>query len=106
MHTDRKNTIVGGHQRVKVWQSIGNTTVPTVEVNLSLKEEQELNIRLNRNQGEFDFDILANMFEVEDLIDWGFETWELGVTAEPEQNDLSKEIKTLCQQRKRNQIIS
>jgi hypothetical protein len=58
---------------------LGNTTVPTVEVSLEFKAEQELNVRLNKNTGGWDFDILANLFEKDDLIDWGFENFELGL---------------------------
>jgi len=33
--------------------------------------------------GEFDFDMLANNFEIDDLLDWGFETFELQLYTEP-----------------------
>jgi len=39
---------------------------------LSEKEVEELNIRLNKNTGSWDFDILANEFELPDLFEWGF----------------------------------
>lgn len=77
MHKDRKNIIVGGHQRTKVWLQMGNETIPTVEVNLTLEREKELNVRLNKNTGQFDMDMLANHFEVPELIEWGFEEGEL-----------------------------
>lgn len=68
------NTIIGGHQRIQVLQKQGikevECWVPDRE--LDEKEVEELNIRHNKNTGEFDFDILANQFEVEDLIGWGF----------------------------------
>jgi hypothetical protein len=34
-------------------------------------------IRLNRNHGEFDYDVLANVFDVPCLMDWGFSPNEL-----------------------------
>lgn len=71
-HKGRENVIVGGHQRSKVWGAMGNDTVPAVEVNLSLKKEKELNVRLNKAKGSWDWDILANEFEALDLIGWGF----------------------------------
>jgi ParB-like chromosome segregation protein Spo0J len=49
IHKDRKNIIVGGHQRLKVMMSLGYEKVPTVEVNLNRDQEKELNIRLNKN---------------------------------------------------------
>lgn len=39
---------------------------------LDEKEVDELMIRLNRNTGEFDYDVLANVFDVPCLLDWGF----------------------------------
>ena len=44
---------------------------------MSQKDIDELNIRLNRAVGEFDFDILANEWDSKDLIDWGFNPEEL-----------------------------
>ena len=69
---DRKNIIIGGHQRVKVAKDLKYTEVPCLELNLSLDKEKELNIRLNKNVGEWDYDILANLFDFNDLMDWGF----------------------------------
>lgn len=78
MHKDRKNIIIGGHQRTKVAKHLGYETIPTIELSLTLDKEKELNIRLNKNTGAFDFDMLANHFEVADLTDWGFQEWEIG----------------------------
>jgi len=71
-HEDRKNILVGGHQRVKTWKSMGETMVPAVEVCLNREEEKELNIRLNKNTGEWDLDMLKKHFDSEELSDWGF----------------------------------
>lgn len=66
--------IIGGHQRVRVLKKRGATEcdcyVPSRD--LDDKEVEELCIRLNRNGGEFDYDALANDWDVHDLIDWGF----------------------------------
>lgn len=79
VNVDRKNVIIGGHQRLKVWQKLGNKEIDCVEVDLSLEKERELNVRLNKNTGEFDFDILLSEFEFDDLVDWGFEDFELDI---------------------------
>lgn len=90
-HKDRKNIIVGGHQRVKVWGSMGNDTIETVEVNLTLEKEKELNIRLNKNTGQFDMSLLDEHFDTTDLIEWGFDEGELvgfdGLELEAEEDD-------------------
>ena len=72
------NTVVGGHQRLRIMRELGAELVPVVRVNLSKEDEKELNIRLNKNTGEFDLDVLANNFEVDELKDWGFKDVELG----------------------------
>tara|TARA_R100001443_G_scaffold75656_2_gene83211 strand:+ start:205 stop:711 length:507 start_codon:yes stop_codon:yes gene_type:complete len=86
------NTVVGGHQRLRIMRELGAELVPTVRVNLSKEDEKELNIRLNKNSGEFDLDILANNFEIDELKDWGFKDIELGFNIDKIQNDLSDTI--------------
>ena len=44
---------------------------------LSIDESRELNVRLNKNVAGWDFDTLANNFELDDLLDWGFEKSDL-----------------------------
>jgi len=68
----RKNIIIGGHQRFKVAKMMNMEFVPTVEIDLTLEQERELNIRLNKNTGQWDYDVLGNEFDMEELIDWGF----------------------------------
>jgi len=77
IHPDRKNIIIGGHQRLKTAQRLGWETFPCVELELDKEKERELNIRLNKNTGGWDYDALANYFEVEELTEWGFSDEEL-----------------------------
>ncbi len=76
---ERMNIIVGGHQRVRILTILGHTEVPVFYVNLDEAKEKELNVRLNKNTGSFDWDKLANNFDVEDLKTWGFTDGELGL---------------------------
>ena len=69
---DRKNIIIGGHQRGKVAKDMKIEVVPCLELDLTYEKERELNVRLNRNTGEWDMDSLANFFDVDELMDWGF----------------------------------
>jgi len=73
----RKNIIIGGHQRTKVWKSMGHRSVPCVELDLSLDQEKELNVRLNKNVGSWDHDMLANNFDLDELKEWGFSDKDL-----------------------------
>ena len=74
---DRENIIIGGHQRVKVWSGMGNKTVPVFYIDLDLVREKELNIRLNRAVGDWDWDVLKEFFDKDDLMAWGFTENEL-----------------------------
>jgi len=79
VNADSANTIIGGHQRKHVLEASGvkeiECWIPDRE--LSDKEVEELNIRLNKNTGSWDFDTLANEFELDDLLEWGFDKGEL-----------------------------
>jgi|TARA_Y100000034_G_scaffold91620_1_gene110564 DNA modification methylase len=75
---DRKNIIIGGHQRVRVAKAMGMKNIPVHYVDIGdIKQEKELNIRLNKNSGEWDWDLLANIFDETDLMDWGFDDDDL-----------------------------
>ena len=102
-HKDRSNIIVGGHQRVKVAKKMGIEDVPCVFVNLNYDKERELNVRLNKNTGGWDYDILADMFDLDELIDWGFKEEELvGFDADIEvegkidDDEIPEDVESVC----------
>ncbi|MFC1638844.1 site-specific DNA-methyltransferase [Patescibacteria group bacterium] len=73
----RKNVVIGGHFRLKVAEGLGYETVPTVYVSVpDIKRERELNLRLNRNTGEWDLELLRQL-DVELLLDVGFDDSDL-----------------------------
>lgn len=83
--------IIGGHARYEAMldAKIEECDCYVPDKKLSDKEVEELNIRLNKNiAGEFDFDALANGFEIDNLQEYGFLPWELGIG---EINDPNKE---------------
>ena len=85
--------ICGGHGRKKILERLNIDEVDCYlpDKKLTQKQFDELGIRLNKNiAGEFDFDILANEFEIEELISWGFEEYELGIENNLKNNE--KEI--------------
>jgi len=74
-------TILAGHQRLKIMAALGRAK-ETIDVRvpsrkLTKAEEREYNIRSNRNTGEWDFELLAEEFEMGDLVEWGFSEDEL-----------------------------
>jgi len=92
LNADGKH-IIGGHQRRKIL--IHRAMVdPTAEIDVRIPSRQltddeavELAIRLNKNTGEWDYEILANEFHTPQLFSWGFEPKEF------ELEDASTEMK-------------
>jgi len=95
----RKNIVIGGNFRLEVIKELGYITVPVVYVDIpNLDLEKELNIRLNKNVGSFDWDLLAQ-FDSSFLADIGFSSGELDTIFDiedtPEEFNLEKELKKL-----------
>lgn len=95
----RKNVVIGGHFRLKVAKDMGLKEMPVVYVRISeIEREKELNLRLNKNLGEFDMSILKDFGE-DFLKDVGFDTIELDEIFEvetiPEHFDLKRELEKL-----------
>ena len=96
---NRKNIVIGGHFRLSVIKELGIKKVPVVYINIpDIEKEKELNIRLNKNTGEFDWDLLAT-FDESFLSNIGFSSEELdnifATEDTPEQFDLQKELQKL-----------
>lgn len=95
----RKNVVIGGHFRLAALTALKYTEVPVVYLTItSLEKERELNLRLNKNTGEFDLDLLAK-FDESLLAEVGFDSSELDevfASADtPEKFDLSQELAKL-----------
>ena len=88
------NVVVGGHQRLKICKELKHVEIDCVVLDLTKEQERELNIRLNKSGGEFDMDILANEFDVENLVDWGFKHVELGLNIDKIDENYTRKIKT------------
>lgn len=102
---DSDYTIIGGHQRKKALYMAGYDEDTEIEVlmpnrKLSAQEVDRLNIRDNLSFGEYDFDILTERFDMEDLVSFGmdkdlltpiFDTMTLDGIGEEEAIDLPEE---------------
>lgn len=66
--------IIAGNQRYRAAKHLKLKQVPTYLLeNLTEEKEREIIIRDNVSNGEWDYDILANSFETDDLIEWGLD---------------------------------
>lgn len=86
---ERNNIIIGGHQRAKAWERLGNEKIDVVYLDLSYKQERRLNLKLNKTGGEWDFDLLKEWFTADELSDCGFEDHEIVFDNETNFVDLS-----------------
>jgi len=96
---NRKGIVIGGHFRLSVIKELKIKEVPVVYINIpDIEKEKELNIRLNKNTGSFDWDLLSDFKEIF-LKDVGFSSEELdevfGIDETPEVFDLKKELAKL-----------
>ena len=97
---ERKNILIGGHFRYKIAKDLGYKQVPVVYLDIPDEaKEKELNLRLNRALGEWNWEMLAE-FDENLLADVGFSSEELDnifdvEVEEPENFDLEKELKKL-----------
>jgi len=96
---ERKNIVIGGHFRLEAAKELGIASVPVVYVNIpDIEKEKELNLRLNKNTGEFDLDLLAQ-FDESFLKDVGFDSQDMDdifpAEENPEMFDLKKELEKL-----------
>ena len=73
-----ENIILAGNQRYKAAKALGMTEVPTILLEgLTEERENEIVIRDNVENGDWDMDALANEWDAGQLQDWGVELPEL-----------------------------
>ena len=96
-YKSRKNIIIGGHARYKIAKKLKYKEVPVVYLNLTPTKEKEFNLRLNKNTGEWDWELLKE-FDTGLLLDIGFDDndlsniWDDCLETEDDDFDVDKEI--------------
>jgi hypothetical protein len=69
---DENNVVLGGNMRLQVLKDLGIKEVHCIqEKYLSENQKQQFIIKDNVGYGEWNFEILANEWELEDLDNWG-----------------------------------
>ena len=75
--------VLGGNMRLKAIKELGLTEAPIIKISdLTDEEQRQFIIKDNAGFGEWDWDILANEWNVEDLDKWGL---DLPKIIDPEQ---------------------
>lgn len=76
---DENLTILGGHQRIYALKELGYVDVLVKKVEgLTEKQKREFIIKDNATSGDWDSDIMANLWDVEELAGWGVPKFNLG----------------------------
>ena len=94
MYNKQTGYIVGGHFRVRELTKLGYEEIECVIVDLNEADEKELNIRLNANTGQWDWEMLANEWNSEELTEWGLDV-PVFKNADEDFKDLSSTIENL-----------
>ena len=66
IYNQRTNTLVSGHQRLKVLQDLGHDTVDVNVIDMEPAKEKALVVALNKIQGDWDQDKLKDIIEAMD----------------------------------------
>jgi hypothetical protein len=92
---DENLTILGGHQRIYALKDLGYTDVLVTQVfGLSDKQKREFIIKDNAAAGDWDSDIMANQWDMDELINWGVPDFDLGKIKDVGDDPASKDDKS------------
>jgi hypothetical protein len=101
-----ENDIYDGHQRrqlLRIMKEYGQDVDIPCRMSsrmLTDDERRELVVRLKENQGEWDWDMVPNLYDVEELGEWGMPEWkieELLPDDEPENQSKEQARQTLAE---------
>lgn len=91
---NKDGIILGGNMRFKACLEAGIKEPPYKVVDLTDEQQKEFLIKDNVSGGEWDWDALANEWDVEQLDSWGLDMPSVK-EIESEENDLSDKIESL-----------
>ena len=90
---DKDNVILGGNMRYKACKELGIKEVYIIQAaDLDDKQAQEFIVKDNVGFGEWDWDILANDWDVKELEEWGLDGFPFEDVNEETNNKKEKEI--------------
>ena len=91
---DGKYIVLGGNQRLRAYRKLKFKSVKcfVLSEHLDSKIYQKIIITDNSHYGSNDDDLLANMFDADDLLDWGVELPELDIDLIPEETQGDDEV--------------
>jgi DNA modification methylase len=80
--------VLGGNMRLKACKEAGLKQVPIIKASeLSSEQQKEFIIKDNVGFGEWDYSMLANEWDVEQLAEWGLDIPDFKIEGEAEEDD-------------------
>ena len=69
--------VLGGNMRLKACKEAGLKEVPVIQASeFTAEQQREFIVKDNVGFGEWDWDMLANEWDAEQLDEWGIDTWQ------------------------------
>jgi len=87
--------VLGGNMRLKAMREAGWKEVPIEVVDWDEDKQRQFIIKDNVSGGEWDWEMLANQWDAEELQDWGLDVWKAPVEVDYsilDDDDLSDQI--------------
>lgn len=99
MVVDEDMIVLGGNMRLRACMELGIQEVPVVKATgLTDEQKKEFVIKDNAAFGEWDWDLLANQWEIQDLSDWGLDIpasyFDEDVEPQFDMDELDKDLDT------------
>jgi ParB-like chromosome segregation protein Spo0J len=92
---DENNIVLGGNMRLKACIEAGLKDVPVKQAkDLTEEQKKEFIVKDNVGFGEWDWDDLANNWDVEQLTEWGLDIPNFDIAEEQDLKDLSDKLKS------------
>ena len=83
--------VLGGNMRLKACNEAGLKEIPIIVANWTEEQQRAFIIKDNLGYGEWDWDIIANEWDADELNEWGLDVWK--VEEEPSLDELIGEEK-------------
>lgn len=72
--------VIGGNMRLRVLRDLKIKNAPVEVVDWTEEQQAEFMIKDNLQQGEFDWDLIANHWDQDSLISWGVDQFHFGIS--------------------------
>jgi len=91
--------VLGGNMRLKACNEAGLKEVPIIVTNWTEEQQRQFIIKDNLGYGEWDWDMIANEWDAEELVEWGLDVWKAPTEVDYsilDEVDLDDEIKDMA----------